>query len=86
MKLTIEKHPDFSRLTHYFRSIEDLAANLGIDVDSLHSNHHFHQGNVEFSVARRAIKNPGHRAEIYRASFAKDSCLKTVFTNSDNSI
>ena len=35
MKLTIEKHPEFSKLSHYFKKIEALAEKMGIDVDDL---------------------------------------------------
>jgi hypothetical protein len=35
MKLTIEKHPEFVQLAHYFKKIEALAEKMGIDVDDL---------------------------------------------------
>jgi hypothetical protein len=35
MKLTVEKHPEFIRLSHYFKKIEALAEKMGIDVDDL---------------------------------------------------
>ncbi len=35
MKLLIEKHPEFAKLSHYFKKIEALADKMGIDVDDL---------------------------------------------------
>ncbi len=35
MKLTIEKHPELSRLYHCFQKIELLANDLGVEVDDL---------------------------------------------------
>jgi hypothetical protein len=37
MKLTIEKNPDMQLLARYFKKIEALAENMGIDVDDLMS-------------------------------------------------
>ncbi|MFN8166750.1 MAG: hypothetical protein U0X76_11450 [Bacteroidia bacterium] len=84
MKLTIEKHPDFSRLTHYFRSIEDLAENLGIDVDALHPNHHFHPVNSELSAPRKASVNPARRAEIFRESTGVETSLRAIVNPFNN--
>lgn len=35
MKMTIVKHPELTKLTGYFKNIEELAEKLGIDVDDL---------------------------------------------------
>jgi len=67
MKLTIEKHPDISRLTHCFQKIEALANDLGLEVDQLISD-----GSDESEADFQSIQQQKQFAD-YRANIFRDS-------------
>ena len=64
MKLTIEKHPDISRLTHCFQKIEALANDLGLDVDQL-MNDKSNDGSSEFQAMEHHKEFAKYRASIF---------------------
>ncbi len=67
MKLTIEKHPELSRLYHCFQKIELLANDMGIEVDELISE----SGNRFISselTEKEHSEFSKYRAKIYKNS------------------
>ena len=67
MKLTIEKHPDISRLTHCFQKIEALANDLGLDVDQLITDKS-NDGSSELHALEQHKEFAKYRASIFRDS------------------
>lgn len=67
MKLTIEKHPDISRLAHCFQKIEALAYDSGLEVDELISD--------KSKPDQSGFQSKDHHQEFadYRASLFRDS-------------
>ena len=64
MKLTIEKHPDISRLTHCFQKIEALANDLGLEVDQLISDK-TNDGSSDFQAMEQHKEFAKYRASIF---------------------
>ena len=78
MKLTIEKHPEFSRLAQYFKTIEDLAENLGMEVDDLLPNHHFRKTSGHPSLHRMALVLGEQRVAVFRRMAGSDADLRAI--------
>ena len=68
MKLTIEKHPDISRLTHCFQKIEALANDLGMEVDQLIADKS-NDGSSEFQAFEQHKEFAKYRASIFKDSW-----------------
>ncbi|HQW23799.1 MAG TPA: hypothetical protein PLI47_10885 [Bacteroidia bacterium] len=68
MKLTIEKHPDISRLTHCFQKIEALAKDLGMEVDQLIADKS-NDGSSEFQALEQHKEFAKYRASIFKDSW-----------------
>lgn len=67
MKLTIEKHPEFDRLSRYFLKIELLADKLGVKVDDLIKTDHAVKGEIlypEFKTEQQRLSE--ERKNIFR--------------------
>lgn len=64
MKLTIEKHPDISRLTHCFQKIEALAFDLGLEVDQLVSEK-TNDGAQDLQVFEQHQEFAKYRASVF---------------------
>jgi hypothetical protein len=67
MKLTIEKHPDISRLRHCFQKIEALAYDWGMDVDDLLKDKPFKVSPFE-NTSNEQKEFASYRAKIFKDS------------------
>lgn len=65
MKLIIEKHPEFTRLSNYFKTIEILADNMGVDIDDLLSDHHIIRSNSPGGRTNKVVHIARERARVF---------------------
>lgn len=54
MKLTIEKHPELTRLINFFAEMETIATRMGLHVDDLNSEHVLEPGHLHTSFRQNA--------------------------------
>lgn len=67
MKLTLEKHPNFSRITHCFQKIEALAHDNGVNVDELIGDKFLSDQNIDFSQGEN-FEISKYRSDIFKKS------------------
>ena len=70
MKLKIEKHPQDVILNNYFRRIEALAENMGIDIDDLLQDSEIGSKSMQRHIKKEKLAIP-----------IKRSCILTKFFN-----